>query len=59
MTCPLGRCALLGLALSLCARRGCPSRVTPNCGCRDGTTLIELAYGWRDLKELNRRVAHD
>jgi ribosomal protein S18 acetylase RimI-like enzyme len=26
---------------------------------RDGTVLIELAYGWLDLKELNRRVAHD
>ena len=26
---------------------------------RDGTVLIELAYGWPDLEELNRRVAHD
>ena len=23
---------------------------------RDGTTLIELAYGWPDLKELDRRL---
>ena len=26
---------------------------------RDGTALVELAYGWPELKELNRRVAHD
>lgn len=26
---------------------------------RDGTVLIELAYGWPDLEELNRRIAHD
>ena len=24
---------------------------------RDGTVLVELAYGWRDLKELNQRVS--
>jgi ribosomal protein S18 acetylase RimI-like enzyme len=26
---------------------------------RDSTVLVELAYGWLELKELNRRVAHD
>jgi ribosomal protein S18 acetylase RimI-like enzyme len=26
---------------------------------RDGTVLVELACGWPDLEELNRRVAHD
>jgi ribosomal protein S18 acetylase RimI-like enzyme len=26
---------------------------------RDGAVLVELAYGWPEIKELNRRVAHD
>jgi hypothetical protein len=26
---------------------------------RDGTVLVELAYGWSDLKELKRLLAHD
>jgi ribosomal protein S18 acetylase RimI-like enzyme len=26
---------------------------------RDGTVLIELAYGWPDLKELQRLIAHE
>jgi ribosomal protein S18 acetylase RimI-like enzyme len=26
---------------------------------RDGTVLVELSYGWSELKELNHRVAHD
>jgi ribosomal protein S18 acetylase RimI-like enzyme len=26
---------------------------------RDGTVLIELAYGWPDLKKLERMVAHE
>jgi|SRR5580658_3496213 ribosomal protein S18 acetylase RimI-like enzyme len=26
---------------------------------RDGTILVELAYGWPELKELNRRAQHD
>jgi ribosomal protein S18 acetylase RimI-like enzyme len=25
---------------------------------RDAAVLVELAYGWRDLKELNGRIAH-
>jgi hypothetical protein len=26
---------------------------------RDGAVLIELAYGWLDLREFHRRCAHD